>query len=96
MTERNEAFIRIIIGLISGFILGLWKAIIQVLVIIHWIYVVFYNKRNRGLAEFCNLWNTQIYKYIRYMTLTTNERPFPFTSLGKVRDEVVIKKAEIK
>jgi len=92
MSERTEAFIRIVVAVISGLILGLWKSIIQIVIIIHWIYVVFSGKRNKELAEFCNLWNTQIYRYIRYLTFTTNERPFPFTGMGKLRDEVIFGK----
>ena len=94
MGERSEAFLRIIVSIVSGIILGLWKAIVQLVTIIHWIYVVFSGKRSQGLAEFCNLWNTQIYRYIRYMTFTTNERPFPFSSLGDVGDEVVLNNTE--
>ena len=90
MGERAEAFIRIVVCIISGLILGLWKGIVQIVTILHWIYVVFSGKRSKGLAEFCNLWNTQIYRYIRYLTFTTNERPFPFTGMGNVRDEVVL------
>jgi len=96
MSERSEAFMRIIVGIISGIIIGLWKTFVQIISIIHWIYVVFSGKRNKELANFSNLWSTQIYRYIRYMTFTTNERPFPFTPLGNVRDEVIFKKLKTK
>ena len=96
MGERSEALLRIIIGIVSGIIFELWTTIVQIVAIIHWIYVVFSGKRSQGLAEFCNLWNTQFYRFMRYMTFTTNERPFPFTALGNVRDEVVLKNVEIK
>lgn len=96
MDERAEAILRIIVGVISGFILGLWKAIVQIITILHWIYVIFTGKRHKGLAEFCNIWNTQVYRFIRYMTFTTNERPFPFTALGNVRDDVIFKNTETK
>jgi len=96
MGERSEAFLRIIVSIVSGIILGLWKSIVEIVTIIHWFYVVLSGKRSQGLAEFCNLWNTQFYRFIRYMTFTTNDRPFPFTALGNVRDEVVLKKVNIK
>ena len=97
MNERKEAFIRIIVGLVSGIIIGLWKTLVQVITIIHWVYVIFSGKRHQGFAEFCNLWNTKLYRFIRYMTMTTNERPFPFTELGEVMDETVFgSKKEIK
>ena len=41
MAERKEAFMRIIVAVVSGIILGLWKVLIQVLTVIHWIYVIF-------------------------------------------------------
>ena len=92
MSERSEAFMRLIVLVVSGIILSIWKTIVQIVVVLHWLYVLFTGKRNKDLAKFCNLWNNQTYKYIRYMTFTTNERPFPFTELGKVRDEVDMKK----
>ena len=91
MSERKEAWMRILVGIISGIVLALWKMIVLVLSIFHWIYVMFSNKRNKGIAEFCNMWLSQVYKYIRYMTFATNERPFPFSELGKVLHPVQIK-----
>ena len=83
MGERIEALLRIVIGIISGIILGLWKVLIQVLGIIHWILVILSGKRNKGIAEFSEIWNTQMYVFLRYMTFVTNQRPFPFESLEK-------------
>ena len=83
MTERTEAWFRIIVCIITGIILGAWKGLIQVLAIIHWFYVVFTGKRNKNLAEFSEIWNTQIYIFLRYMTFVSNERPFPFKNLWK-------------
>ena len=88
MSERKEVLMRIVVGIISGIILGIWKALVQVVVIIHFVYALFTGKRNKNLAEFCNYWNTQAYRYLRYMTFTTNKRPFPFDELGKNIEEV--------
>ena len=90
MSERTEALMRIVVGIISGLILGLWKVIVQVVVVIHWFYALFTGKRHRELAKFCNMWNTYVYNYIRYMTFNTNKRPFPFNSLGKNIEKVEI------
>ena len=84
MSERTEALMRIPIGIISGIILGLWKGLIQILAIVHWFIVLFTDKRNKGLAEFCHIWNCQVYIFLKYMTFASNKRPFPFESLGKV------------
>jgi len=83
MGERGEALMRIVVGIISGIILGLWKTLIQILGIIHWVMVIITGERNKGIAEFSEIWNTQIYVYLRYMTFVSNERPFPFMSLTK-------------
>lgn len=91
MSERTEALMRIVVAIVSGIILGLWKIVVQVVVIIHWFYVIFAGKRSKDFAEFCNLWNTQAYRYIRYMTFASNTRPFPFSGLGKVMEPVELK-----
>ena len=56
MSERKEAWMRIVVGLVSGIILGMWKALVLVLTVFHWIYAVFSNKRSKAIAEFCNMW----------------------------------------
>ena len=71
----------LIVGIISGIILALWKTLIQIIVVIHWIVVIFSGKRQKGFAEFCEIWNTQIYVFLRYMTFVSNKRPFPFNKL---------------
>ena len=83
-SERKEAWFRIIVGIVSGIILGLWKALIQILAIVNWLITVFSGKRNKELAEFCEYWNTEMYKFARYMTFVTNERPFPFSNLQRM------------
>ncbi len=84
MSERGEAWFRILVLIISGIILGIWKALIIILSVINWIIVVFSGKRNRGIAELCEYWNTETYKYIRYLTFVSNIRPFPFTSAERM------------
>lgn len=83
MSERAEALLRIVIGIVSGFILGIWKMIIQLLTLVHWIIVIIIGQRNKSIAEFCEMWNTQIYVYLRYITFVLNKRPFPFDDLKK-------------
>lgn len=82
-TERKEAWIRIIVGIVSGIILAVWRYLIMVFVIVNWFIAVFSGKRNLEIARLCEIWNTQTYTYLRYMTFVTNERPFPFENLKK-------------
>jgi len=83
MSERSEAWMRIVVAIVSGIILSVWKTLIQVLIVVHWILVIFTGKRNKGLAQFSEIWNTQTYVFLRYITFVSNERPFPFVSLSK-------------
>ncbi|MBI4177067.1 MAG: DUF4389 domain-containing protein [Candidatus Aenigmarchaeota archaeon] len=81
--ERREAVLRIPIGFVSGIILGFWKMLVEVVLIIHWFLAIITGKRNLNLANFANAWITEYYGFTRYMNFTTNERPFPFTPLHK-------------
>ena len=91
MSERKEALMRIIVGIVSSIVLSLWKIVVIILTVVHWMYSILTGKRSKGIAEFCNMWVTQAYRYARYMTLATNSRPFPFSELGRVLDSVDIK-----
>lgn len=83
MAERLEALMRIVVGIVSGIILGVWKIIVQVFGIVNFLIVLFTGKRNKELAEFSEVWNTQVYIFLRYMTFVNNKRPFPFVGLKK-------------
>lgn len=85
--ERKEALMRILIGIVSGIILGVWKTLIIILSLLHFFYVLFKGKRSRSLAEFCHIWNDQAYKFIKYLTFATNQRVFPFADLGTLTDK---------
>jgi hypothetical protein len=82
--ERKEAWFRIIVLIITGIVLGLWKGLIQIIGVISWFIVVFSGKRNKELALFCEYFNTELYKFIRYLTFVSNKRPFPFTKLERI------------
>jgi len=84
LSERQEAWFRIIVAIVSGIILGIWKVLVQILAIVNWLIVVFSGKRNKELAIFCEYWNTETYKFIRYLTFVSNKRPFPFSNMEKI------------
>tara|TARA_Y100000310_G_scaffold111916_1_gene110345 strand:- start:29328 stop:29609 length:282 start_codon:yes stop_codon:yes gene_type:complete len=83
-SERGEAWFRIIVAIISGIILSVWKILIQILAILNWLITVFTGKRNKEMADLCEYWNTEVYKYLRYLTFVTNERPFPFSNVERM------------
>lgn len=82
--EKREAWFRILVFIISGIILSAWAVLVKVLAIINWFVTIFSGKRNRGIAEFCEYWNTEVYKFLRYLTFVSNKRPFPFNKLGRI------------
>jgi len=82
--ERKEAWFRIIVAIISGIILAVWRYLIYVFVIINWFIVVFSGKRNEELAMFSEYFNTEFYKYLRYLTFVSNKRPFPFSEMERM------------
>ena len=84
MSERKEAWFRIIVAIVSGIVLGVWKYFIFILGVLNWIIVVFSGKRNKGMAELSEPWNTEMYKFARYMTFVSNKRPFPFTDVERI------------
>ena len=84
LSERKEAWFRIIVLIVSGVILGIWKALVQILAVVNWLITIFSGRRNVELAVFCEYWNTEMYKYVRYLTFVTNERPFPFSSMQRI------------
>ena len=83
MSERSEILMRLVVLVITGIILAVWKYLIVVFFIINWFYVLFTGKRLKQLAEMSEVWNTQWYIFQRYLIFVTNKRPFPFEKLEK-------------
>ena len=83
MGERSEVFMRIVVIIVTGIILGAWRYFIIVLFIVNWFYTLFAGKRLKELAELSEIWNSQWYIFQRYLIFVTNKRPFPFGKLEK-------------
>ena len=81
--ERKEILMRIFVAIVSGIILSVWRWFIIVIGVVNWIYTLFAGKRIKEIADMSEVWNTQMYTFMRYMTLVSNERPFPFEKLTK-------------
>src|SRR5688572_26655025 len=82
-SQRKETLMRIIVCLVSGIILVVWRYLIALFIIINFVYSLFTAKRLKELANLSEIWNTQWYTFQKYMTFVTNVRPFPFTKLRK-------------
>jgi hypothetical protein len=81
--ERKEAWMRIVVGIVSGIIIEVWKSFVSILSIVNFFYTLFAKKRMKQLAELSEIWNTQDYVFKKYMIFESNFRPFPFTKLQK-------------
>ena len=90
--ESKEALTRIPIVIVGGIIMGLWGALIMFVSFLNLIYALFTSKRHKELAKFCNFYIAYMYNFVRYATLTTNARPFPWNDFGKPIEKVNMKK----
>jgi len=84
VSERGEAWMRILVGIVSGVILSIWKTLVIILAVVNWFVVLFSGKRDKGIAMFCEYWNSESYRYFKYLTGVTNERPFPFNEMVRL------------
>jgi hypothetical protein len=82
-SERKETWMRIVVGIVSGVILYVWAYLIGLFFIINFIYSAIKGKRLTELAEFSEIWDSQVYVFLRYLNFTSNKRPFPFENLEK-------------
>jgi sorbitol-specific phosphotransferase system component IIC len=83
VNERLEVLMRIVVLIVSGIVLGIWRYFIVVLAIINYIVTLVSGERMTNLARMSEIWNTQMYIFLRYVTMVSNERPFPFEELSK-------------
>ena len=83
MGERLEVLMRIVVGIITGIILVVWRYLIFVFVVINFVWTLISGKRIKELADLSEVWNTQWYVFTRYMIFVSNERPMPFRRLTK-------------
>ncbi len=85
--ERKEALMRILILIVSGTILTVWRIFIYLIIFMQLVYVLITGKRMRNLAVWGETWNTQWYIFQKYIIFLDNRRPFPFGKLEKNMDE---------
>ena len=81
--ERKEAWMRIPVAIVSGIIMEVWGFFIFCFAIAQLVLILIKGKKEKELLEMCNVYLTQIYHFVRYITFISNERPFPFGDLRK-------------
>tara|TARA_B100002003_G_C13760454_1_gene377917 strand:- start:159 stop:536 length:378 start_codon:yes stop_codon:yes gene_type:complete len=85
-SERVESLWRILVAIVTGIILEIWGYLIAILAVVNWIVTIISGKRSKDLAMFCEYWNTELYRYFRYLTGVSNVRPFPFSNIAKMTE----------
>jgi len=80
-TERKEGWMRIVVGIVTGIILCVWRVLVVVLAIINWLIVIFSGKRNKGLAEMTD-------RRVRAVQVVT---PFQFPILDRSHVSILLK-----
>lgn len=82
-SERSEALMRIVVGIISGIIFYLWTYAIGAFILVNFFYTLIKGERSKDVANLCEIYNSQIYSFWKYMTFVSNKRPFPFENMAK-------------
>jgi Domain of unknown function (DUF4389) len=81
--EKKEAWMRIPLFIISGFILNIWGFFIFCFALVQLILILVKNKKEKELLRMCNIYLVQLYVFVKYVTFLSNERPFPFGDFKK-------------
>ena len=81
--ERTESLWRVLIAIVSGIILEIWMIFNLILGLANVIFTLITGERKRDISELCEIGNTQLYVFARYVTGMSKQRPFPFGKLQK-------------
>jgi hypothetical protein len=76
--SRKQIGIRFLYTLLYLIVLEVIKVIVQVTVILQFLYLLITQKYSEPLRSFSNKLAAYGYRVIRYATLNENTRPFPF------------------
>jgi hypothetical protein len=89
---RKQIAIRFLYSLLYLIILEVLKLVVQITVVLQFIYLLLTGKYSEPLRNFSNKLAAYVYRLIRYATLNENFRPFPFndfpSELEKSEDPV--------
>jgi hypothetical protein len=81
--EKREAWMRIPIFIVSGFILEVWGFFIFCFAIAQFVLILLKNQKEKELLKMSDTYLVQLYIFVKYVTFLSNKRPFPFGELEK-------------
>jgi hypothetical protein len=76
--SRKQIGIRFLYAILYLIVLEVIKVIVQVTVILQFVYLLITQKYSEPLRNFSNKLAAYAYRVVRYATLNENFRPFPF------------------
>ncbi len=77
--SRKQIAIRLIYTLIYLIVFEVVKGVIQAATIFQFLYLLITQKHSEPVRRFTNRASMYAYRILRYITLNSNERPFPFS-----------------
>jgi hypothetical protein len=75
---RTDILIRLLYTVVFLIALEVVKLLVQVMVVFQYLYLLVAKRKSEHLRTFSNHLSLYGYKILRYITLTDNQRPFPF------------------
>jgi hypothetical protein len=76
--SRKNIAVRLLYTLLFLIVFEILKIIIQVAVLFQYIYLFISKEYNHPIRKFSNKVSVYAYRVMRYITLSENEKPFPF------------------
>ena len=87
--SRKDILIRLLYTVLYLFIFEIIKLIVQITVVVQYIFLLITLVYNKPVRNFSNKLATYTYDVVRYLTLNKNLRPFPFNDYPEPLEEPV-------
>jgi len=84
--EENNVWLRGLWMILFAIFFGLAEAVLWLLALVQFLWMLFAKERNRPIADFGEDLADWLARITRFQTGATEERPFPFAKWGKVDD----------
>jgi len=84
--SRKQVATRALYTIFFMFVFEVAKAIIQLTVVLQFLYLFAAKTHSEPLRDFCSKLSVYVYRVIRYLTLNDNTQPFPFSDVPKEMD----------
>lgn len=84
--SRRDTWLRLFYILVLGLIYSVAEIVVIAVVVVQWGFVLFTGRRNARLAPFAAQLSRFCYDLLRYLTYTSDYKPFPFAPWAEHAD----------